>query len=84
MSQLRGLSFGDCEGDRKLSAGSMLRPRAHFMPMQSSYLPDCLRASGHLRPTVGSLGTNKNTQQVAKLWEASAIGGEPENTGFTQ
>ena len=70
----------------KQSTGSILQPTADFIGTQPIYLPDLLKGSGHWRPTVASLGRdkNKNTQQVAKLRELSAIGGELENTGFAQ
>lgn len=66
--------------------GSILKSTADFILTQSIYLPNLLKGSGHWRPKVGSLGRNKNknTQQVVKLWELSAIDGELENNGFAQ
>lgn len=70
----------------KQLTGNILQPTADFIQTQPIYLPDLLKGSGHWRPKVASLGRNKNkiTQQVAKLRELSATGGELENTGFAQ
>lgn len=83
----QALSFAGREmAVEKQLTGSILQPTADFILIQPIYLPDLLKGSGHWRPKVASLGRNKNknTQQVAKLRELSAIGGELENIGFAQ